>query len=59
MTPARLAALGISLALLLVAVWVVFIGLPPSAPAPTNVASVPTPSEGGSIASLPATSSST
>ena len=55
MTPARLAALGISLALLLVAVWVVFIGLPPSAPAPTNVANVPTPSGGSSSASLPAT----
>jgi murein DD-endopeptidase MepM/ murein hydrolase activator NlpD len=59
MTPARLAALGISIAVLLVAVWLVFVGVPPSAPTPTNVANVPTPSGGGSSgASLPATSQS-
>ena len=44
MTPARLAALAISLVLLVGAVWLVFVGVPKtSAPPPTTVAGVPSP----------------
>lgn len=47
MTPARLAALGLSLVLLFGAVWLVFIGVPKSStPPPTAVAALPTPGAG-------------
>ena len=48
MTPARLSVLGLSLVLLVGAMWLVFVGVPKSAPAsPTAVAALPTPGAGG------------
>ena len=43
MTPARLAALGVSLVVLFAAIWLVFIGFPATGtpPPPTSVANVP------------------
>ncbi len=56
-TPARLAALGLSLVVLLAAVWLVFVGVPNNpAPAPSNVVVVPTQSAAGATA-LPVGSS--
>lgn len=64
-TPARLGALGISIAVLIVAVWLVFVGLPAGpAPQPSNVAVKPsssasgTPAPAGSASSSPGASSS-
>jgi murein DD-endopeptidase MepM/ murein hydrolase activator NlpD len=44
MTPARLALLVGSLVVLVVAVWLVFVGVPPATPSPSNVANLPSPS---------------
>src|SRR3954451_11636499 len=50
-TPARLAALCLSLVVLLAAVWVVFVGFPNNpAPPPTNVAVLPSQLAAGATA---------
>src|SRR4051812_2825438 len=54
MTPARLALLVGSLAVLLVAVWLVFVGAPPNGPPPTTIANVPTPGTSSAATSQPA-----
>jgi len=57
MTPARLAALGISLVLLIGAAWLVFVGVPKSA-APTTPPVAAIPTAGPSTTSASTTSSS-
>jgi murein DD-endopeptidase MepM/ murein hydrolase activator NlpD len=51
MTPARLAVLGVSLVLLVAAMWLVFVGVPPSTPSPSAVANLPSPGAPGGLSS--------